>query len=56
MEDEGSTDEPVASEIRATLEAHGGNVVRTAQALGLSRYVLYRLMRKHGIGARNGGQ
>jgi transcriptional regulator of acetoin/glycerol metabolism len=36
--------------VRASLAEHGGNVVRTAQALGLtSRYVLYRLMRKHGI-------
>ncbi|WP_437755845.1 sigma 54-interacting transcriptional regulator [Sorangium sp. So ce1389] len=42
--------EPSEAEIRARLEEHGGNIVRTAQALGLSsRYVLYRLMRKHGI-------
>lgn len=38
------------AEIRASLAEHAGNVVRTAQALGLSsRHVLYRLMRKHGI-------
>ncbi|WP_437514062.1 sigma 54-interacting transcriptional regulator [Sorangium sp. So ce1099] len=42
--------EPSEGEIRACLAEHHGNVVRTAQALGLSsRYVLYRLMRKHGI-------
>ncbi|XYI01557.1 sigma 54-interacting transcriptional regulator [Sorangium sp. So ce1128] len=42
--------EPSEAEIRACLAEHRGNVVRTAQALGLSsRYVLYRLMRKHGI-------
>jgi DNA-binding NtrC family response regulator len=42
--------EPAADEIRAALAAENGNIVRTARALGLSsRYVLYRLMRKHGI-------
>ncbi|WP_437655407.1 sigma 54-interacting transcriptional regulator [Sorangium sp. So ce1182] len=42
--------EPSEAEIRARLDEHSGNIVRTAQALGLSsRYVLYRLMRKHGI-------
>ncbi|WP_437727709.1 sigma 54-interacting transcriptional regulator [Sorangium sp. So ce861] len=42
--------EPSEAEIRASLAEHRGNIVRTAQALGLSsRYVLYRLMRKHGI-------
>ena len=45
-----SVPEPSEAEVRAALAAHGGNIVRTAQALGLSsRYVLYRLMRKHGI-------
>jgi transcriptional regulator with AAA-type ATPase domain len=44
------TPEPSADEIRVRLAEHGGNIVRTAHALGLSsRYVLYRLMRKHGI-------
>ncbi len=51
--------EPSEADIRASLEVHQGNIVRTAQALGLSsRYVLYRLMRKHGIRAdtdRDGG-
>ncbi len=42
--------EPSEAEVRAALAAHGSNIVRTAQALKLSsRYVLYRLMRKHGI-------
>jgi DNA-binding NtrC family response regulator len=42
--------EPTEAEVRAALAAHGANIVRTAQALKLSsRYVLYRLMRKHGI-------
>jgi DNA-binding NtrC family response regulator len=42
--------EPSEAELRAALAAHGSNIVRTAQALRLSsRYVLYRLMRKHGI-------
>jgi DNA-binding NtrC family response regulator len=42
--------EPSPAQLRASLAEHRGNVVRTAQALGLtSRYVLYRLMRKHGI-------
>ena len=42
--------EPDEAEIRARLGEHRGNVARAARALGLSsRYVLYRLMRKHGI-------
>jgi two-component system nitrogen regulation response regulator GlnG/two-component system response regulator HydG len=42
--------EPTADAIRACIEREGGNVRRAADALGLqSRYVLYRLMRKHGI-------
>ena len=42
--------EPSEAEVRASLAEHSGNVVRTAQALGLSsRYVLYRLMRRYGI-------
>ena len=45
-----SAPEPSEAEVRASLAAHGGNIVRTAQALGLSsRYVLYRLMRRYGI-------
>ena len=44
--------DPTEAEIRASLAEHGGNIVRTARALGLStRYVLYRLMRKFGIEA-----
>jgi DNA-binding NtrC family response regulator len=46
---------PAAAEIdvaslRAGLAAAGGSVSRAAQALGVSRFALYRLMRKHGIG------
>ena len=38
------------AQVQASLAEHEGNIVRTAQALGLtSRYVLYRLMRKYGI-------
>ena len=45
-----SAPEPSEAEVRASLAEHGGNVVRTAKALGLSsRYVLYRLMRRYGI-------
>jgi len=43
--------EPTAEQIRAALEASGGSVPKAAQALSLSsRYALYRLMKKHGIG------
>jgi DNA-binding NtrC family response regulator len=47
--------EPSAEEVRASLEQHQGNVTRAAQALGLSsRYVLYRLMKRYGIGSAEG--
>ncbi|MEZ4240022.1 MAG: sigma 54-interacting transcriptional regulator [Myxococcota bacterium] len=39
-----------ADAIRAALAAADGNVTQAARALGLSsRYVLYRLMRRHGV-------
>ena len=38
-----------AGVIREALERHGGNIRRTARALGLSRQALYRRMDKHGI-------
>jgi transcriptional regulator of acetoin/glycerol metabolism len=42
--------EPTADEIRDSVQRENGSVRRAAEALGLpSRYVLYRLMRKHGI-------
>jgi two-component system nitrogen regulation response regulator GlnG/two-component system response regulator HydG len=42
--------EPTAEAIRECIHREDGNVRRAAHALGLpSRYVLYRLMRKHGI-------
>ena len=42
--------EPTAEELTSALSRQGGNVAKTASALGLkSRYALYRLMRKHGI-------
>jgi DNA-binding NtrC family response regulator len=45
-----SYEEPAPERIRACLAEHGGNVSRAARALDLpSRYVLYRLLRKHGI-------
>jgi hypothetical protein len=42
--------EPTVHQIRAALDAAGGSVGKAASALGLSsRFVLYRLMGKHGI-------
>jgi DNA-binding NtrC family response regulator len=46
----GAQAEPTPEEIRAALDANAGNVPAAARALGLSsRYVLNRLLRKHGI-------
>jgi two-component system nitrogen regulation response regulator GlnG/two-component system response regulator HydG len=42
--------EPGLEELHAQLAAHQGNVTRAARALGLSRFALYRLMKKHGLG------
>jgi two-component system nitrogen regulation response regulator GlnG/two-component system response regulator HydG len=43
---------PEREEIVAALAAASGNVTNAARALGLSsRFVLYRLMRRHGLGA-----
>jgi DNA-binding NtrC family response regulator len=42
-------DEPDADTIVAMLKAHGGNVSRCAQALGLSRQALYRRMQRYGL-------
>jgi DNA-binding NtrC family response regulator len=48
--DAASATGPSEREVRAQLAAHKGNIVRTANALGLSsRYVLYRLMRRYRI-------
>ncbi len=45
-------EEPSLDAIRAAVTDHHGNLVQAAKALGLpSRYVLYRLLRKHGIQA-----
>jgi transcriptional regulator with AAA-type ATPase domain len=47
--------EPTAEGIRAALAEHGGSTKRAARALGLSsRFVLYRLMKKHGIAVDGG--
>jgi hypothetical protein len=44
--------EPSADDIRAALVAVGGSVGKAARVLGLpSRFALYRLMKKQGIGA-----
>jgi len=44
--------EPTRDEIAAAMATHGGSVSRAARALGLaSRYVLYRLLKKHGLEA-----
>ena len=37
------------STIQAALQQHGGNVMRAAQALGLSRGALYRRLEKYGL-------
>ncbi|MFP5306097.1 MAG: helix-turn-helix domain-containing protein, partial [Gammaproteobacteria bacterium] len=42
-------DEPDRDAIAAALQAHGGNISRTAQALGLSRQALYRRIERHGL-------
>jgi transcriptional regulator with AAA-type ATPase domain len=45
--------EPDADAIKEALAQAGDNVTRAARALGLkNRFSLYRLMRRHGIGAR----
>jgi two-component system nitrogen regulation response regulator GlnG/two-component system response regulator HydG len=42
--------EPTKDELSAALAQAAGNVTRAARSLGLkNRYVLYRLMRKHGL-------
>jgi len=46
------TIEDEAAAIRKALEQHGGNIQRTARALGLSRQALYRRMEKHRIPRR----
>ncbi|WP_028079670.1 sigma-54-dependent transcriptional regulator [Solimonas soli] len=42
-------DEPDRETIAAALKASGGNISRTAQALGLSRQALYRRMERYGF-------
>lgn len=37
--------------LRKALDEHGGNVTRTARALGVHRSTLQRLMRKHRLPA-----
>jgi DNA-binding NtrC family response regulator len=46
-----AADEPDKDTIAATLKATGGNISRSAQALGLSRQALYRRMERYGFAA-----
>jgi two-component system nitrogen regulation response regulator GlnG/two-component system response regulator HydG len=47
---------PTAEQVRAALEANGGNQSKTSRALGLgSRYALRRLLTKYRIGFKRGG-
>ena len=47
-----SDGEPAADAVRAAIEACQGNISQAARRLGLkNRYLLYRLMKKHGIAA-----
>ena len=46
-----AADEPDREAIAAALKASGGNISRTAQALGLSRQALYRRMERFGFEA-----
>jgi len=47
-----SEGEPDADAVRAAIEASQGNISQAARRLGLkNRYLLYRLMKKHGIAA-----
>ena len=48
---------PSGESIRAALAGAEGSVQRAARALGLkSRFVLYRLMKKHGVEALSSGE
>ena len=42
-------DEFEAAYLRALLDKHGGNVTRSAQAAGLTRYHLRELAKRYGI-------
>jgi PAS domain S-box-containing protein len=46
---EGAVEPDEARDLRQALERHGWHRIRTAEALGINRVTLYRLMRKHGI-------
>jgi DNA-binding NtrC family response regulator len=41
--------EPSLVQIRGALGGAGGSIEKAARALGLSRFALYRLMKKHGL-------
>ena len=41
--------DPSLEQIRAALGEAGGSVEKAARALGLSRFALYRLVKKHGL-------
>ena len=40
--------------VRRSLEAHNGNLRRSAEALGVTRQALYRRLEKHGLRATAG--
>ena len=44
-----SLEEVECALIKKALGRHDGNVVRTAQALGLSRSALYRRLQRYGL-------
>jgi two-component system response regulator HydG len=41
--------EPSLEQIRGALSGAGGSIEKAARALGVSRFALYRLMKKHGL-------
>jgi two-component system nitrogen regulation response regulator GlnG/two-component system response regulator HydG len=48
--------EPSVEAVRAALAVAGGSVTGAARSLGLSRYTLYRVLRKHGLRVASGAE